>query len=296
MLTIRSILCPIDFSEQSREALEWASVIAERRGSQLTVLTVTSTMLAQIRVGFNVEPALREFVNTTLPEHVQQNLKLRIEVEVGDASDKILETCRREASDLIVMGTQGLGGLRKLTLGSTTQRVLRGTQKPVLAIPKGHGLKLGASQTPADILGRILVATDFREGSSAAVPWAAELARDLDVPLVFINIVQPIVVPKRWRELVVGVDEQNMFTARHQLENFSRRSGDASTQVAVSLGEPAENIASLATKYHAGLIVMGLNNEQESNVHGPGTIACRVLYNTQVAILVVPPNDKQPKQ
>jgi universal stress protein A len=289
MQKIHSILCPIDFSEQSRDALIWASVIAGRRGSQLTVLTVVTPILAKIRARFNAEPALREFVDETLSGQVQHNLKLKIVTEVGDASEMILETSRREGSDLIVMGTQGLGGVRKLMIGSTTHRVLQGTRKPLLAIPKGTGLKLGASQSPAEVLGRIIMATDFREGSSAAEPWAAELAHDLAVPLVFVHIVQPIEVPKRWRKLVDDVDEQNVVLALRQLENISAKLGDESIQLEVLLGEPAENIASLASNYQAGLIVMGLNNKEDSTVHGPGTIACRVLYNTHVAILVVPP-------
>jgi nucleotide-binding universal stress UspA family protein len=214
--------------------------------------------------------------------------RLFIEVQVGDAAEKILEISRREASDLIVMGSQGLGGLRKRMLGSTTQRVLHGTEKPLLAIPKGVTLKHGTIQSPEEQLGRILVATDFKEGASAAVPWAAELAHDLDVPLTFVHIAQPIEVPKRWREYIIGVDEQNVVIARHRLEKVSTRFGEASTQQEVLLGEPAEHIASLATKYRAGLIVMGLNNAQDSNVHGPGAIACRILYNAQIAILVVP--------
>jgi len=290
MLTIRSILCPIDFSEQSREALVWAAVIAKRRGSELTVLTVVDPMLARVRVGLNAESALREFVDATLPEPMRQNLKPRLELEVGEAAEKILDASRRESSDLVVMGTQGLGGVRKLMLGSTAQRVLRDIQKPLLAIPKGVATKLDASRTPADLLGRILVATDFREGSSAAVPWAAELARDLAVPCVLVHIVQPIVVPKQWRRLIDGTDERNVVLAQRKLEEFSTRFGHAPAQLEVALGEPAEHLASLAKTYSAGLIVMGLNNDQGSRGCGPGSIACRVLHNTRVPVLVVPPS------
>lgn len=289
MLSIRSILCPIDFSEQSRGALVWASVIAKRRDSRLTVLTVIDSTLARVRVGFNAEPALREFVNTTLPEHVRQDLKLSLVVEVGEASEKILEAGRREDSDLVVMGTQGLGGVRTLMLGSTVQRVLRSIRKPLLAIPKGIATKLGENQTPEDLLGRILVATDFREGSSAAVPWAAELAHDLAVSCVLVHVVQPVAVPKRWQHLVAGTDEQNVVLAGRRLKDFSARFVHPSTQHEVLLGEPAENIASLARRYNAGLIVMGMSNDQDSRVCGPGSIACRVLYNAHVAVLVVPP-------
>lgn len=289
MLAIRSILCPVDFSEQSREALMWATLIAKRRNSQLTILTVIDPALARLHADFEADPALHEFVDATLSEPVQQELKLRIKVEVGNASEKILETCNQEDVDLVVMGTQGLGGLRKRMLGSTTQRVLRGIKKPLLAIPKGVGIELESNKTPADYLGRILVATDFLEGSSAAMPWAAELAEDLAVPLVFAHVVQPIVVPRRWRRLIEGVDEQNVADAQRRLERFSAGFGNASTQHDVSLGEPAESIASLAAVHNARMIVMGLNNKADSRTRGPGSIACRVLYNTHVAILVVPP-------
>lgn len=150
-VTIRSVLCPVDFSKQSREALVWASSIAERHGGELTVLTVVDPLLAhatRIRIGLDLaraetEPALRDFVAATLPASGQQGSKLRTEVQVGDAAEAILQTSRREASDLIVMGTHGLGGFRKLMLGSTTERVLRGTQTPVLAVaqpPERSGL------------------------------------------------------------------------------------------------------------------------------------------------------------
>ena len=133
MLTVRSILCPVDLSEQSRQALLWASAIAQYRGGELTVLSVIEPLLAQaagIRLGVDLareeaEPALREFVDATLPEGVRQASHVRIEVTVGDPSEAILQTGRRLKAGLIVMGTHGLGGFRKLLLGSTTEHVLR---------------------------------------------------------------------------------------------------------------------------------------------------------------------------
>ena len=46
MLTARSVLCPVDFSEESRQALQWASAIAQHRGGELTVLSVVEPLLA----------------------------------------------------------------------------------------------------------------------------------------------------------------------------------------------------------------------------------------------------------
>lgn len=143
MLTVHSVLCPVDFSEQSRQALRWAAGIAEARGGQLTVLSVVDPLLAQaaaITFGANLTrtdttPALREFVETTVPTDVRQATRVRMEVAVGDPAEAILRAGRERQAELIVMGTHGRGGLRKLLLGSTAEQVLRRAEAAVLVVP-----------------------------------------------------------------------------------------------------------------------------------------------------------------
>ena len=215
MLTVRSILCPVDFSEQSRQALLWASAIAQYRGGELTVLSVVEPLLAQaagIRLGVDLareeaEPALREFVEATLPERVRQASHVRMEVTVGDPSEAILQTGRRLKAGLIVMGTHGLGGFRKLLLGSTTEQVLRRTEWPVLAVPPG-AVSAPAVEHPGVQLRKILLATDFRESAMSATQWAADLASDVAVPLVLAHVVEPVVVSPLWQALVADFEER----------------------------------------------------------------------------------------
>jgi nucleotide-binding universal stress UspA family protein len=76
MPTLRSILCPVDFSDHSRRALSWGAALASRYRSRLTVLTAVEPLLAEAaRVRLNLdlakaetEPALREFVRGVVPE------------------------------------------------------------------------------------------------------------------------------------------------------------------------------------------------------------------------------------
>jgi universal stress protein A len=118
MLAVRSILCPVDFSEESRQALRWASAIAQHRGGDMTVLSVVEPLLAQaagIRLGVDLareetEPALREFVEATLPEHERQASHVRMEVEIGNPSEVILQTGRKRNPELIVMARMGSEG------------------------------------------------------------------------------------------------------------------------------------------------------------------------------------------
>jgi len=75
MRTFRSILCPVDFSDTSREALRWAVALAARHQSRLIVITAVDPLLAQaLRTQFKQDPKgeteafLRNFVVAALPK------------------------------------------------------------------------------------------------------------------------------------------------------------------------------------------------------------------------------------
>ena len=294
-MTVRSILCPVDLSEQSRHGLLWASAIAQRRGGELTVLSVVEPLLAQaagIRFGVDLsrteaEPALREFVDATLPEGVLQESRVRMEVTVGDPAEAILQTGRRLKTGLIVMGTHGLGGLRKLLLGSTTEQVLRRTEWPVLAVPPG-AVSVPAVEHPGVQLRRILLATDFRESAMAAMQWAGDLAFDISVPLVLAHVVEPVIVPPRWQELVADFESERAASGQRMLARLSATLRITHIDCVVSVGRPADTIASLAVECEAGLVVMGLANAEDAELRKPGSIAYRVLRTAHVAVVVVP--------
>lgn len=295
MLDVRSVLCPVDFSEQSRQALRWASAIAQHREAELTVLSVVEPLLAQaagIRLGVDltrteVEPALREFVDATLPEGARQASHVRIEVTVGEPSTAILQTGRRLKAGLIVMGTHGLGGFRKLLFGSTTEQVLRRAEWPVLAVPPG-AVSAPAVEHPGVELRRILLATDFRESAMAAMQWAGDLASDISVPLVLAHVVEPVVVPPRWQALVADFESDRVASGQRMLARMAASLRDTHSDCVVSVGRPVDTIASLAVEYEAGLVVMGLANAEDSELRKPGSIAYRVLRSAHVAVVVVP--------
>jgi universal stress protein A len=295
MLTVRSVLCPVDFSEQSRQALLWASAIAQYRGGELTILSVVEPLLAQaaeIRLGVDLaradtEPALREFVEDTLPEGVRQASHTRIEVMVGDPSEAILQTARRLKTGLIVMGTHGLGGFRKLLLGSTTEKVLRRTEWPVLAVPSG-AVSAPVVEHPGVGLKRILLATDFRESAMAATRWAGDLASDIRVPLVLAHVVEPVVVPSMVHAPAADFEGDRVASGQRMLAELAAGFRDMQADRVVSIGRPADTIASLAAEHEAGLVIMGLANAEDSEPRKPGSIAYAVLRTADVAVVVVP--------
>jgi nucleotide-binding universal stress UspA family protein len=289
----RSILSPIDFSEQSRLALRWAAALAARFGSRLMVVSVVDPLLAEaarVRLGQDLakqetEPALREFVAASWTSTTPAPTQILFRTTVGDAAGSILDTAETERADLIVMGTQGLGGFQKWLLGSTTERLLRRTKVPVLAIPRAD-----ESETrEADSVSHILTATDFSDSSIAAARIAAHWARAFSAKLTFTHIVEPVTVPPQWLPLVEDSDETRVGSARAKLHALAEQiCGSQECDEVVALGRTADLIGSTAADHRARLIVMGLASDQGAFSPRPGSIAYRVLSSSTLPVLVVP--------
>jgi nucleotide-binding universal stress UspA family protein len=289
MPTFRSILCAIDFSSQSGLALCWAKRLRDRHGSRLIVVSAVDPLLdraARIRLGLDLartetRPALEEFVRSSkcfegiVPAH------LAYEARVGDPADVILESTARGGATLIVMGTQGLGGYRKWVLGSATERVLRRTHVPVLAVPPTAG-----EPTASLDLRRIVVATDFSDASGHAVRAAAGLAKDFGASLLVTHVVEPGGLLTHWRANVDVVDAARLADARERLETVAAEAG-AGGETLVRLGSIADSIASTAEEREAGLIVVGLTGQSAAH-RRPGSIAYRILCLAKAPVLVVP--------
>jgi nucleotide-binding universal stress UspA family protein len=210
-----------------------------------------------------------------------------MEVAVGRPSEAILQAGRRLTPGLIVMGTHGRGGLRKMLLGSTTEEVLRQTEWPVLAVPAGVASVPDVAH-PGGQLSRILLATDFRESAMAAARWAGHLASDIRASLVLAHVVEPVVVPPWWQPLVAEFEDDRVASGQRMLTKLAAGLPDTHNECVVSVGRPADIIASLAAEYGAGLVVMGLANPGDSEPREPGSIAYRVLRIAHVAVVVVP--------
>ena len=142
----RSVLCPIDFSEHSRRALEYAAAVALDAKAGLQVVYVTDPLLvaaAAAAAALRNQPLheqsareLQTFIDATLPPRTQTRLGVTAHVRVGNPADEILKAAARHRSDLIVVGSHGANAAKRLLVGSTTIDLLQRSAVPVLAIPR----------------------------------------------------------------------------------------------------------------------------------------------------------------
>ncbi|MFB6189887.1 MAG: universal stress protein [Halapricum sp.] len=145
------ILVPTDGSDLALRALREALDVAELTGGTIHVLyVVDDATIAELAT----EPGTDEMSLDTdltqlfdrfeaLGEHAVEDLRVAAEergVEVvtairnGIPQDEILAYTDENGIDLVVMGTHGRRGVERYLLGSTTERVLRRSNVPVLAV------------------------------------------------------------------------------------------------------------------------------------------------------------------
>jgi nucleotide-binding universal stress UspA family protein len=144
MSAIRSILVPIDFSEGSSTATQYAANMAKQVSAKVELLNVYGLPMVTSPDGsFMVTPEIvtklsadaQDAVDKIAADLRSQGLSVETRVTEGAPHEEITRRAREGGFDLIVMGTHGRTGLRHFLIGSTAEKVVRTSKVPVLTVP-----------------------------------------------------------------------------------------------------------------------------------------------------------------
>jgi universal stress protein A len=138
----RRILCPIDFSEYSREATRTAMALASESDAEVTLVHVYQLPVPgspELPVDPGVIEAFVESTEQALAEYAKESATLgsaRVSSMAvqGVPWDQVVTLAREGDFDLVVMGTHGRTGLKHALLGSVAERVVRHAPCPVLVV------------------------------------------------------------------------------------------------------------------------------------------------------------------
>jgi nucleotide-binding universal stress UspA family protein len=140
-MKLHTILHPTDLSEPAEYAFKLACSLARDHGAQLLVLHVIppplthGEMLARAVPDSYRDQLWRELERIKPPDAAVQVERL---LEEGHPAKEIVQAAKENGCDLIVMGTHGRAGLRRLLLGSVAEAVLRQAACPVLTVKLPH--------------------------------------------------------------------------------------------------------------------------------------------------------------
>lgn len=146
MFDFKRILVPVDFSECSKQALDYATTLAERVGADVDVLHAWTTPAyvspyVAVQIDGGVSQTLEALAKSQASQEMERFLTGRrgpngrgfgVRIEFGFEADTILAAAPRY--DLLVMGTHGRTGFAHLMLGSVAERVVRRSPTPVLTV------------------------------------------------------------------------------------------------------------------------------------------------------------------
>jgi nucleotide-binding universal stress UspA family protein len=239
-LAIRHVLCPMDLSPMSINALEWANAIACARRAELRMLHVVSPdgIVAEEAVGAaereRIITALRGALDRVEPGHRHAGAAIR----QGDPGSRILHFARRLPADLIVMGAAGAERPER-PIGSVTATVAARSDCPVLMVPAGRRIE------PSAGFAHIVCAVDVQPSSISVMKQALAFAWETHARVVFVCVMtEP--------EPSAADAEQHIAAA---IPEAARTWCDI--EVVVKAGVPATEIVKTARTADADLLVVG---------------------------------------
>jgi nucleotide-binding universal stress UspA family protein len=278
------ILCPIDFSEFSIRAYDYAQSLAWHYQAELFLQHVVYWYPA-----FYIDEAYRETRRSVcadalskVEEFAKRQTRTKVQphcvVQEGDTTDQILSYADAQGVNLIVMGTHGLRGVDRLMLGSVTERVLRKARCPVLAVrkPAHDFVSPGQDGDPVNVK-KILVNMDFSDHARHASSYALSMAKEYKAELTLLHVLEPGDVQGEIANVVKQLEES--------LPSGER--GGFSVRALVRIGIPYEQTIQLAMDERTDLVVMGVRGRASLDSALFGSTTYRVLQLGPCPVLAV---------
>ena len=301
MIEIQRILCPVDFSDYSRRALDHAIAIARWYKSTITVLHVFSAgRVAAVGMGpmvlepIVVTPADRDQLLADLNAFAEgesaPGVTIDAAVREGNAAVEVLEYASSMNADLLVIGTHGRSGFERLLLGSVAERVLRKARCPVMTVPRR--LPDAVPSGPV-IYERILCPVDFSAPSLRALKYATALAREARGALTVLHVVasdfeQPTATEYDGEMTIADFLKGREDALQQRLREVV---ADAPESVRVELlmthGKPWREVLRVAGERHSDLIVMGVHGRGAADLLFFGSTTQHVVRDASCPVLTL---------
>lgn len=290
---IRTILAPTDLSQPARQAAERAAQIAQASGASLALQHVVHTgALETLRHLFAAAPAdlqqrlldeAREEVRALAGElHARHGTAADIQLGAGAVVAEIAAQADALDAGLLVLGARGASLVRDLTIGSTTERVLRQSARPLLVVRRAayHGYR------------RVLIPVDFSARALKAIRMVMALAPQAELVLL-----HAFEVPFEGLLRHSGVGEDELALLRAQA---GREAGEQMAELIAAAGLEPDSVRAVLVHGEASVHILDQEQLQGCELiaigkrgQGPleelllGSVTRHILTQAQGDVLVI---------
>lgn len=299
------ILIALDDSSCSKQAGQIGLGFAQKLGAKVVVGHVLQTPPAHLRLGLTRQEQ-ESYAQTLLEPWQDLGRQMNVELQAEHLREEdvgwgIVQLAQQTGCDLIVMGTHGREGLRRVLLGSVAERVSRLSPIPLLLVR-------GDSKTePVDGLFRhILAPVDGSESGQLAVQMADRLAVSLDADLRFVHVV-PSILPLSdpfgmgamamldYEQIETSLEQEGKTILEKAKANI--KAAKVTTElVHSSYQREAQVIVEYAQQGNFDLIVMGTHGRTGLDRLLLGSVAEGVAHHAAVPVLLVRASPVAPVQ
>ncbi len=288
-MAFQKILCPIDFSPGSQQAMRVATRVATEAGAELVLLhcwyVPPLAMAGDFMLPSNVLEEMQADAQRGLDDAVKEVTALgatRVSalLRTGLPWTTIVSVLEDSSIDLVVIGTHGRTGLSRILLGSVAEKVVRHAPCSVMAVhPNGENKPFKTILCPIDFSDHSRTATEL--ASDVAAPGGAgiTLLHVVDVPVAFAG--EPAVAG-----FVRALDKH----ATELLETWAaavRKRTDVPVTVRMRIGHPgAQTLAVLDEAPSVDLVVVGTHGRTGVSRIFLGSVAEKIVRHATCPVLV----------
>jgi len=293
----KKILCATDFSDFSNHTVNYGVALAKEFGARLIICHVIDLSSVAIYGEFQLDPVgqqsrIIEDANEQLEALTgDQPVEWEPLITVGKPADEIIRAVEEKDIDLVISATRGRSGLKRLILGSVTERLMLTLPCPLLVLrsPEHDFVK-----TPDQVirLKKILVGCDFSPDSGQALNHALSLAQEFEAELHLVNVIEPPAQPNLLKSGPSAIgkiqeDYRNLLTQKLKEMVPEEARNWCAPQTNILEGQPDEALAKYAESNDVDMIVMGIRGHGLVKTLFLGSTTDRVVRRAPCPVLSV---------
>lgn len=177
------IIVPLDFSENSYKALEFALSIADKKKGKITlvhVVEITYDFASQAAIALDsMFQDGEKLLKKNIEKYSAAGVEMDYEIVEGNTSISVARIAEERQANLIVMGTQGASGIKKALIGTTTVNLIREANCPVLVVP---------AQSHISEIKKITLALEFANHEEKFIDWIVDMSNRWERALEILHV------------------------------------------------------------------------------------------------------------
>ncbi len=298
---IKTIVCTTDFSDFSNRAIPFGVALAKEFRAKLYLCHVIDlSSVAMYGEGFSdplmLESKITDYAHAHLNELIgDAGIEWESLTSVGHTADEIALIAKEKGADLVVSATHGRSGLKRLILGSVTERLMRTLPCPMYIVRSLERDPTAPAMAEMK-LKSILVGCDFSADSDLAVQYGLSLAQEFQTELHLAHVLEPSVYKDMLSHSSAKADPDRKGLQEELTRKLNEMVSEEAKQwcepqTVLLAGQPSDELTKYALVNKVDLIVLGVRGHSVMETLLVGSTTDRVVRQAPCPVLSVRPKE-----